>query len=88
MAETMIYRPSTGEWFNHHTGVVTVWGGVAGDIPAPGDYLGTGRTQIAYYRGGVLYIYIDPTHSQTITLGSSGDKLINLPYAVRNYFFP
>ena len=62
----------------------TVWGGAAGDIPCPGDYFGDGKTHYAYYRAGTLYVM----GGTNITLGVSGDKILNLPYSIRSVYFP
>lgn len=85
ITDVAVYRPSTGTWFVKgvdDTG--TVWGGQAGDIPCPGDYFGDGKTHYAYYRGGTLYV----NGGTNITLGSSGDKILNLPYSIRSVYFP
>jgi hypothetical protein len=80
-----IYRPSTGEWVIPGHTTVTL-GGSAGDIPAPGYYNGNGLMQQAYYRSGILHI----AGGATVTFGNvpGGDKLLALPYPVRNVFFP
>ncbi|HEY0666734.1 MAG TPA: metallophosphoesterase [Sphingobacteriaceae bacterium] len=83
-AEIAVYRPSNGHWYNYNTGTDITFGGLSGDIPAPADYDGDGDTDIAYYRSGTLYVY----GGSNITLGSGTDKIVNLPYPVRNYFYP
>jgi nitrous oxide reductase accessory protein NosL len=82
-SDLALYRPSTFTWYIHAIGN-TVWGGAAGDIPCPGDYFGDGKTHYAYYRAGTLYVM----GGTNITLGGAGDKILNLPYSVRNVFFP
>lgn len=85
ITDIAVYRPSTGTWFVKgidDTG--TVWGGTAGDIPCPGDYFGDGKTHYAYYRAGTLYV----NGGTNITLGGSGDKILNLPYSIRSVYFP
>lgn len=81
-----LWRPSTGVWYVYGQGVNGTQAGQPGDIPAPGDYDGDGITDEAVYRNGVLYI----PGGTSVTLGNvaGGDKLLNLPYSVRNYYFP
>lgn len=77
-----VFRPSTGDWYVLPNAPVHV--GQAGDIPAPGDYDGNGTTDMAYYRGGTLYVI----GGANVTLGTTDDKILNLPYAIRKVFFP
>lgn len=89
-----IFRPSTGKWYLKD--IVTSFAittPATGDIPAPGDYDGTGKTQPAVYRPSThtLYIYHwDTSTTTTVNYASSasGDKLLNLPYCIRKFFFP
>lgn len=84
------FKPSNGGWYLEKSTSALVYG-QSGDIPAPGDYDGDGKTDKAYYRSGTLYISPSGGGSAfTVTLGNigAGDKLLNLPYAVRKVFFP
>ncbi|MES2378401.1 MAG: hypothetical protein V4553_17545 [Bacteroidota bacterium] len=77
-----VYRG--GVWFVAAQPPNITWGGNVGDIPAPGDYNGDGITDKAYYRGGTLFV----SGGTNVTFGGAGDKLLNLPYAIRNVYFP
>ncbi len=77
-----VYRG--GVWFVAAQPPNITWGGNVGDIPAPGDYNGDGITDKAYYRGGTLFV----NGGTNVTFGGAGDKLLNLPYAIRNVYFP
>jgi hypothetical protein len=91
--DVAIFDPATGIWHldSANTGVnnVTVLTPVAGDIPAPGDYFGDGKTHPAIYRPSnqTLYMYNNGAVTTTV-YGGSGDKLLNLPYHIRKFFFP
>jgi hypothetical protein len=91
--DVAIFDPATGIWHldSANTGVnnVTVLTPAAGDIPAPGDYFGDGITHPAIYRPSnqTLYKYNNGVVTTTV-YGGSGDKLVNLPYHIRNFFFP
>jgi hypothetical protein len=91
--DVAVFDPATGIWHldSANTGVnnVTVLAPVAGDIPSPGDYFGDGETHPAIYRPSnqTLYMYNNGTVTSTV-FGGSGDKLVNLPYHIRKFFFP
>jgi hypothetical protein len=84
-----LYRPSTGQWYTNGAVTTIVFGGAAGDIPMPGDYFGDGKTHQAYYRPSTHTLYMNNNGTTTsVVLGSSGDKVLNLPYHIRKFFFP
>ncbi|MDN3548804.1 FG-GAP-like repeat-containing protein [Mucilaginibacter aquaedulcis] len=91
--DVAIFDPATGIWHldSANTGInnVTVLTPASGDIPAPGDYFGDGKTHPAVYRPSkqTLYMYNDGNVT-TMVYGGSGDKLLNLPYHIRKFFFP
>lgn len=90
ITDICVYRPATGVW---HVRGVNTYGPLltpfAGDIPAPGDYFGAGKIQPAIYRpsNNTLYMYNNGTVT-TKVMGASGDKILNLPYHIRKFFFP
>jgi hypothetical protein len=55
-ADSLVFRPSTGEWYINGYGNFTY--GIPGDIPVPGDYDGNGARDIAVWRpsNGTWYI--------------------------------
>lgn len=84
-----IYRPSTGEWIID--GMTTSkWPAtpIAGVIPCPGDFDGDGDFEKAYYNPADGKIYNSTTGVATSMPAASGDKIVNLPYPVRQLFFP
>ncbi len=53
LSDTMIWRPSTGQWFLWTASgnrPAPIYLGAAGDIPVPGDYDGDKTTDRAYFR--------------------------------------
>jgi subtilisin-like proprotein convertase family protein len=80
--------------FNPSTGVMTIVGPSgsytvpfkAGDIPAPGDYLGLGETEPAVFRPstGQFIVYNPLTKGfQTIAFGTASDVPVLAPYSYR-----
>lgn len=79
-----VYRRSNHTWYVY--GVATdVVIGQNGDIPVPGDYDGDGKTDIAVYRPSTGQVIING--QATINTGVLNAKPVNLPYAVRKFFF-
>jgi hypothetical protein len=64
-----VFRPSTGQWFNHN-GTSTFFG-INGDIPVPCDYDGNGATDIAIFRPSVGGWYNQS--GTTVFFGLNGD---------------
>jgi hypothetical protein len=94
--DVAIFDPATGIWHLDptNTGVndITILAPLSGDMPAPGDYDGLGKTQPAIYRpsANALYIYHYTTGTYTTVsyTNVAGNKLLNLPYCIRKFFFP
>jgi len=92
-----LYNKSTGAWtVKSPTGYTlsisanTIVTYAATDIPCSGDFLELGKAQPAVYRPGTgtLYIYNSGTITTKTIAHATGDKLLNLPYSIRNVFFP
>ena len=87
--EPAVFNTVTGRWFVDAT--TERWYQFdPGDIPAPGDYLGTGVTEPAVYRPstGQWYVYLPNTTNFTTptllaTFGTKNDIPINSPYHYR-----
>ena len=82
-SDPAVYRPATGHWFvRQSTSRFSTWltyqWGTTGDLPAPADYDGDGRTDIAVWRSstGVWYISRSAGGSSSPLLGVSSDRPI------------
>jgi hypothetical protein len=66
-ADFSVYQNGAWHFYNddgtHDKGVWT--GGVAGDVPVPGDYHGVGREEVVIFRGGSWLFYSLDTQKQT-----------------------
>ncbi|MFO0907024.1 MAG: Ig-like domain-containing protein [Isosphaeraceae bacterium] len=84
--EPAVFNPTTGAWaIVGPNGVYTVTptNFKAGDIPAPGDYTGSGSLQPAYYRPSTSTFYLTSGVSLG-GIGLTGDIPTNSPLIYRN----
>ena len=73
--DLLVYRPSTGAWYNRETGLVTALG-QDGDVPLPGDYDGDGINDFAVFRpstGNWIILASSTGTPQTVPFGSATD---------------
>jgi hypothetical protein len=79
-ADLAFWRPSNGNWYclggaGGSQGFQAGWG-TSGDLPAPGDYDGDGKTDLTIFRPSTatwwIYRSSDSTY-YTISLGTTGD---------------
>ena len=86
-----VFRPATGEWITRQIYLnncaatecaETIQFGVSGDIPAPGDFDGDGRTDRAVFRpsGGDWYILLSTGGYNAFHFGQNGDKPVTGDY--------
>ncbi len=69
-SDLAVWRPSTGEWWDHGYGATLTWG-LPGDKPVPGDYNGDGVADNAVWRPSTGTWYV---HGQTtVQYGQAGD---------------
>lgn len=83
-ADLCVWRPSTGEWLIYGEDS-PVKLGKEGDLPIPGDYEGTGRVQRAVFDEQRQMILLE--NGNTIPLKAKIDEVVNLPYAIKSYYF-
>lgn len=79
-ADSIIFRPTTGEWFTFNTGSNTFsinqWG-INGDQPVDGDFDGDGRADLAIFRpsDGTWWIRKSSDGNAIVmTFGQNGDR--------------
>jgi len=85
--EPAVFNPSTGVYLIQRPGGVDRTVRFApGDIPAPGDYDGTGLTEAAAYRPSINALVINgPGNAlRTVPVGQAGDVPPEAPLAYRN----
>ncbi|HEX8735881.1 MAG TPA: hypothetical protein VF721_11185, partial [Pyrinomonadaceae bacterium] len=91
-ADMGVFRPSTGEWITKSVylnncqpmtcNATTIQFGANGDIPAPGDFDGDGRTDRAVFRpsGGDWYILLSSGGVRGLHFGQNGDQPVTGDY--------
>jgi hypothetical protein len=70
-------------WYriNSANGTVTaIQFGQSGDVPAPADYDGDGRADIAVFRNGFWYLRQSNGSFSTVNYGTSGDEPTQAAY--------
>ena len=73
--DLLVFRPSTGAWYNRETGLITVLG-QNGDVPLPGDYDGDGINDVAVFRpstGNWIILASSTGMQQIVPFGSVTD---------------
>jgi uncharacterized delta-60 repeat protein len=86
-----VFRPTTGEWISRKVYlnncapmdcVETIQFGANGDIPAPGDFDGDGKTDRAVFRpaNGDWYILLSSGGVRGLHFGQNGDKPVTGDY--------
>jgi uncharacterized delta-60 repeat protein len=86
-----VFRPATGEWISRKVYlnncapmdcVETIQFGASGDIPAPGDFDGDGKTDRAVFRPSVgdWYILLSSGGVRGLHFGQNGDKPVTGDY--------
>ena len=85
-ADLAIWRPSNGLWcvLGGTGSAQTIYGwGTTGDLPAPGDYDGDGKTDFAIYRRSSATFWIMKSSDNTyygVTQGADGDTPVPADY--------
>lgn len=90
IADTAVFRPSTGMWYTHtatsnNDNTNTTYAdtadafGAPGDIPVPGDYLGSGSAEQAVFRPSTGTWYFQDGNA--IHFGANGDIPVPGDYA-------
>jgi hypothetical protein len=71
-----VFRPSNGTWYllQSTAGFTGVGFGVATDLPAPADYDGDGKSDIAVFRDGTWYLQRSTQGFTGVAFGAAGDK--------------
>jgi hypothetical protein len=82
LADSVVFRPSTGEWFNSTTGQAVVQWGQPGDIPVPGFYDADAVPDPTVFRPSTGQWFIHTRFNGPIVwrLGTNGDVPVPADY--------
>ncbi len=71
-----MFRPSNGTWYlNRSTaGFVGMQFGITTDVPAPADYDGDGKADLAVFRDGAWYLQRSTAGFTGVAFGAANDK--------------
>jgi subtilisin family serine protease len=75
-ADVSVYRPDNGVWYlnSSQAGFSAVQFGAPGDLIAPADYDGDGKTDVAVFRNGVWHVLQSANNSfLSLQFGQAGD---------------
>ena len=81
--EPAVFNPATGVWRIHNPAGDHIYNLNPGDIPAPGDYTGSGSTQVAVFRPGAGAFIVAGNPAFAIRYGQAGDIPLTSPLIYR-----
>ncbi|HLM03080.1 MAG TPA: hypothetical protein VK400_18660, partial [Pyrinomonadaceae bacterium] len=73
-ADFAVFRDGTWYLQRSQAGFAALQFGQAGDVPAPADYDGDGKTDFAVFRGGTWYLQRSQNGFSAVQFGLAEDK--------------